>query len=62
MKTMTYQEFKLTVLKSIDYLPSKEDMQFAYVTFYQGIGQSPELAWASMEQLKSFSDMTLLKK
>jgi len=59
---MTYQEFTLTVLNSLDYRPAKEDMQFAYVTFYQGIGQSPLLAWASMEQLNSFSDTSELTK
>ena len=51
---MTYQEFTLTVLNSVDYLPCKDDMMFAYTMFHLQFGEAPLKAYASTVALNSF--------
>jgi|TARA_R110000822_G_scaffold283007_1_gene404567 hypothetical protein len=38
---MTYQEFISETLKAINVIPTKDEMQFAYVVLYQALGLEP---------------------
>lgn len=52
---MTYQEFYTEATKEIDYRTiSKEDMQFAFIFFYQQVGESVSKSLESVRLLNSF--------
>ena len=40
MKKLNYQEFILNILNMVSNKPTKEEMQFAYIVLYQGLGLS----------------------
>lgn len=52
---MTYQEFYTEATRGIDYKTiSKDDMMFAYIFFYQQVGESVSKALESVKLLNSF--------
>jgi len=54
---MTYQEFYTEATKGIDYKTiSKEDMEFAYIFFYQQFGESVSKAIESVKFLDALTD------
>ena len=52
---MNYKEFYTEATKGIDFKTiSKEDMQFAFIMFYQKFGEAPKKALQSVKLLNSF--------
>lgn len=52
---MTYQEFYTEATKGIDYRTiSKDDMLFAFIFFYQQVGESVSQSLESVKLLNSF--------
>lgn len=41
---MNYQEFISEALKSVNQLPSKDDMEFAFIMFHKQFGETPSQA------------------
>lgn len=53
---MTYKEFYTLATQGIDYKTiSREDMQFAYIMFYQQFGESPKKALESVQLLNTIA-------
>ena len=53
---MTYQEFYTEATKGINYRTiSKEDMMFAFIFFYQQLGESVSKSLESVRLLNSFN-------
>ena len=53
---MTYKEFYTLATQGIDYKTiSREDMQFAFIMFYQQFGESPKKAVESVQLLNTFN-------
>ena len=53
---MTYQEFYTEATKGIDYKTiSKDDMMFAFIFFYQQVGESVSQAIESVKSLNEFN-------
>ena len=56
IKIMTYKEFYTLATQGIDYKTiSREDMQFAFIMFYQQFGESPKKAVESVQLLNTFN-------
>lgn len=52
---MTYDQFVQEVTNISPFVPSKDQIEFAFVFFYNIVGESPAQAIASVRRLDSFT-------